>query len=160
MAPLMILAGLASASSAQTPAKSLRDQLVGHWQLVSVTINDQSPYGANAQGSMFLDAGNHYSVIVVTAGQARSIAYFGEYKVNDADSSVTFHVDASSRTGTTERDQIRTASFNGDVLTLASQKPGPIGGAKLTWKRANQGRVLINCDRVCFAPIATTNVQP
>ena len=111
--------------------------MIGHWQLVAVTINGQSPYGSDAQGSMFLDAGNHYSIIVVTAGQARSIAYFGEYKVNDADNSVTFHVDASSRSNTTERDQIRTASFNGDELTLASQKPGPVGGAKLTWKRAN-----------------------
>jgi hypothetical protein len=138
-APLLILAmaGLASASSAQTPPKSLAEQLVGHWQLVSVTVNDQSPYGSNAQGSMFLDTGSHYSVIVVTAGQAKSIAYFGEYKVNDADNSVTFHVNASSRSNSTEYDQVRTATFNGDELTLASQKPGPIGGVKLTWKRAN-----------------------
>jgi Lipocalin-like domain len=106
-------------------------------QLVAVTINGQSPYGANAKGSMFLDAGGHYSVVVVTAGEAKSIGYFGSYTVSGADHSVTFHVDASSRTSSSETDQTRIALLNGDELTLASQHPGPIGGAKLTWKLAN-----------------------
>ena len=124
MAPLLILAGIASASSAQTPAKSLRDQLVGHWQLVSVTINDRSPYGANAQGSMFLDAGNHYSGSS-SSPQARRAAsrISANTRSTTPAGSVTFHVDASSRTGATERDQIQTASFNGDVLTLADESP-------------------------------------
>jgi hypothetical protein len=133
----LLIASLVSTSFAQSPAKSLRDQLVGHWQLVSVTINGQAPYGANAKGSMFLDAGGHYSVVVVTAGEAKSIAYFGNYTVADADSSVTFHVNASSRPNGAERDQTRLASLSGDELTLASPKPGPIGGVKLTWKLAN-----------------------
>jgi hypothetical protein len=136
VSPLLI-ASLASVAFAQSPAKSLRDQLIGHWQLVAVTVNGQSPYGANAKGSMFLDAGGHYSVVVATAGAAKSIAYFGSYTVSDADRSVTFHVDASSRENGAERDQIRTVTFSGDELTLASQNPGPIGGVKLTWKLAN-----------------------
>lgn len=134
---LLILASLVSASSAQTPAKSLKEQLIGHWQLVSVTIHDESPYGTDVQGTMFLDAGGHYSVVVITAGQARSIAYFGNYVVNENENSVTFHVEASSRPNQGERDQTRAASFNGDELTLASQRPGPIGGVTLKWKRAN-----------------------
>ena len=133
----LLIASFASTAFAQSPMKSLKDQLIGHWQLVAVTINGQSPYGANAKGSMFLDAGGHYSVVVVTAGQAKSIAYFGNYTVSDADHSVTFHVDASSRASGVERDQIRIASLSGDELTLASRNPGPIGGVKLTWKPAN-----------------------
>jgi hypothetical protein len=133
----LLIASLVSASSAQSPAKSLKDQLIGHWQLVAVTINGQAPYGANAKGSMFLDAGGHYSIVVVTAGEAKSIAYFGNYTVDDAGSLVTFHVDASSRANGAERDQTRLAALAGDELTLASQKPGPIGGARLTWKLAN-----------------------
>jgi hypothetical protein len=135
--PPLLIALLGSTSFAQSPAKSLRDQLVGHWQLVTATVNDQAPYGANAKGSMFLDAGGHYSVVVVTAGEAKSIAYFGTYAVSDTDNSVTFHVDANSRTTGADRDQTRLASISGDELTLASQKTGPIGGAKLTWKLAN-----------------------
>jgi hypothetical protein len=133
----LLIASLASTSFAQSPTKSLRDQLIGHWQLVAVTINGQTPYGTNAKGSMFLDAGGHYSVVVVTAGEAKSIAYFGTYAVSDTDNSVTFHVDANSRTTGADRDQTRLASISGDELTLASQKTGPIGGAKLTWKLAN-----------------------
>jgi hypothetical protein len=133
----LFIASLASTSFAQSPAKSLRDQLIGHWQLVSVSINGQSPYGANAKGSMFLDAGGHYSVVVVTSGDARSTAYFGSYTVSDADHLVTFHVDASSRASGAERDQTRLASLSGDELTLASQRPGPIGGVQLKWKLAN-----------------------
>jgi Lipocalin-like domain len=133
----LLIASLASVAFAQSPAKSLRDQLVGHWQLVSVMIHGQSPYGDKAKGSMFLDASGHYSVVVVTAGDARSIAYFGKYTVSDADHLVTFHVDASSRASGADRDQNRLASLNGDELTLASQKPGPIGGVKMTWKLAN-----------------------
>ncbi len=133
----IFIASIASAALAQSPVKSLRDQLIGHWQLVSVTINGQAPYGANAKGSMFLDAGGHYSVVVVTGGEARSIAYFGSYTVDEAAKLVTFHVDASSRASSPERDETRLASLSGDELTLASQKPGPIGGAQLKWKLAN-----------------------
>jgi Lipocalin-like domain len=134
---LLLVASFASPSYAQSPVKSLKDQLIGHWQLVAVSVNGQSPYGANATGSMFLDAAGHYSVVVITAGDAKSIAYFGNYTVSDADHSVTFHVEASSRASGAEKDQTRVASLSGDELTLASQKPGPIGGVKLTWKLAN-----------------------
>jgi hypothetical protein len=133
----LLIASLASVAFAQSPAKSLRDQLVGHWQLVSVMIHGQSPYGDKAKGSMFLDASGHYSVVVVTAGEAKSIAYFGNYTVGEADHTVTFHVDGSSRANEAERDQTRVASLSGDQLTLASQNPGPIGGVQLTWKLAN-----------------------
>ena len=73
----LALASIASGALAQTPGKALKDQLVGHWRLVSVSVNGAAPYGLDPAGSMFLDAGGHYSVIVVTAGNARNIAYFG-----------------------------------------------------------------------------------
>ena len=74
---ILALASIDATLFAQTPTKSLKDQLVGHWQLVSVSVNNTTPYGANPQGSMFFDAGGHYSVIVVTAGKARNVSYFG-----------------------------------------------------------------------------------
>jgi hypothetical protein len=135
---ILALASIATTSLAQTPAKSIKDQLVGHWQLVSVIINGNEPYGANPQGSMFLDAGGHYSVIAITAGKARSISYFGTYTVNDADSSMTMHVDASSGANAAGRDEKRIVTFSGDDLTVANQKfAGSVGGIKLTWKRSN-----------------------
>jgi len=125
-------------SFAQAPAKSLKDQLVGHWQLLSVSINGTQPYGAAPQGSMFFDASGNYSVIVVTGGRARSIAYFGTFTVNDADSSITMHVAGSSGPNAAGRDQTRTVSFSGDELTLASKAAASgFGGIQLTWKQAN-----------------------
>lgn len=135
---ILALASIGAPSLAQTPAKSLKDLLVGHWQLVSVSINRSSPYGADPQGSMFVDAGGHYSVIVITAGKARNVSYFGTYTVDDTDSSLTMHIDGSSNANAAGRDEKRFVTFSGDELVVANQKSaGPIGGVKLTWKQAN-----------------------
>ena len=132
------LASFGATSFAQTPAISLKDRLVGHWQLVSVSVNNAAPYGASPQGSMFLDAGGHYSVIVITGGAAKSLSYFGTYIVNDAESSMTMHIDASSPANAAGREEARFLTFSDDELVVANQKSaGPLGGIKLTWKRAN-----------------------
>src|SRR5579863_3922870 len=86
---------VATATWAQT--KSIKDQLVGHWQLVSVSVSGSAPYGANPKGALFLDADGHYSIIVISDGGARSIAYFGTYMVDEAAKTVTFHVEAGTK---------------------------------------------------------------
>jgi len=135
---LIVLVSVSAPSFAQTPPKSLMDQLIGHWRLVSISIGDAQPYGANPQGSMFVDAGGHYSVIVVTAGAASSISYFGTYAVDDADASMTMHIEASSRAGAAGRDEKRLVTFSGDELIVANERSARgLGAVKLTWKRAN-----------------------
>lgn len=134
------LAWLAVPAAAQTPAKSLKEQLIGHWQLVSVTVNDTTPYGANPQGSMFLDAGGHISVIVISAGGARNASYFGTYTVDDARKSMTIHIDGSSGNNgnANGRDVKRLLALKGDELTVANETPaGAAGPIKLTWKQSN-----------------------
>jgi len=134
------LAQLATPSLAQSPAKSLKDDLVGHWQLVSVDIASRAPYGADPQGSMFLDAGGHFSVIVISSGDARSIAYFGTYTVNDAAKSMTMHVAGSSGgsgVGAAGRDLTRLVGLSGDQLTVQNQTTHGPGGVTLIWKKAN-----------------------
>ncbi len=140
LASLMVLAlaSIAATALAQTPGKSLKDQLVGHWKLVSVSVNGTSPYGVNPQGSMFLDAAGHYSVIVVTGGNARTISYFGNYTTDDAESSMTIHIDASSSEHGAGREEKRFLTFSGNELIVANHKStDPIGGVKLTWLQAN-----------------------
>jgi hypothetical protein len=135
----LALAPITTASVAQTPAKSLKDQLVGHWQLVSVTIGNRTPYGPDPQGSLFFDATGHYSLIVISAGNARNVAYFGTYTVNDADNSIVMHVDAgSSSLGAAGHDEKRLVTLSGGELIVANQTPsGSPGAIKLTWKQAN-----------------------
>ena len=145
---LLLVLGLAVAPAthtlAQSPAQPLKERLVGHWQLVSVTVNGAMPYGANPPGSMFIDAGGHFSVIVISAGEARSIAYFGTYAADDGDKTVTVHIDGStggSGQSAAGRDFKRLVAFNGDELVVSSVAPAAAGvvpgGLNLTWKRAN-----------------------
>jgi hypothetical protein len=135
-ASLAILAAAASPSFAQTAAEPLKAQLVGHWRLVSADVGGVEPFGADPQGSMFFDAGGHFSVVVV--GPTNAIAYFGEYTVDDAAGAATMHVDASTRQALVGRDARRLISLSGDRLTVRNDKPaGSPGAVALTWERAN-----------------------
>jgi len=140
LASLLSLASIASGALAQTPGKAIKDQLVGHWRLVSVSVNGATPYGPDPAGSMFLDAGGHYSVIVITAGSARTIAYFGTYTIDDSENSITMHIDATATGGDARPDVKRFVTLSGDELIVANQKgPDPVPGRslELTWKQQN-----------------------
>jgi len=132
----ILMAATIGGTRAQAAGTSIKDQLVGYWKLVSVTINDSTPYGDNPQGSMLVDVNGHYSVIVVSDGGARNISYFGTYTVNDADKTVTMHIDGSTRARADGRDQKRLVTFNGDEL-IEDTPPGRRGSIKMTWRRAN-----------------------
>jgi hypothetical protein len=135
----ILLFAFAGAALAQPASKSLKEQLLGHWQLVSVSVNDSSQaYGENPQGSMFADAAGHYSVIVISSGGARNVSLFGTYTVNEAEKSVMLHIDASNLTDAVGQDVKRFVALNGDELTATSQRPaGPVGQVTMIWKRAN-----------------------
>jgi hypothetical protein len=130
-----------SLALALAPATSLKEALVGHWQLVSVTGNERAPYGADPRGSMFFDATGHFSVIVISAGNARSVDYFGTYTINDAGKSMTLHIGDNSGGGAPNvagRDLKRLVRLSGDELTVQNQlATGAPGDIKLTWERAN-----------------------
>lgn len=138
--PLLLGLALMSPLPAQSAAKPLKEQLVGHWQLVSVTIGERTPYGAAPQGSMFLDAGGHVSVIVISDGGARNISYFGTYTVDNAAKSMIIHVDGSSggNGNASGRSFKRSVQLKGKELVLANDAPKSAPGVvKQTWKKAN-----------------------
>jgi hypothetical protein len=145
LANLLLLVSLAmiaptTACLAQTLGKSLKEALIGHWQLISVTANDRTPYGTDPHGSMFIDAAGHFSIIVISNGGARSVAYYGTYTVNDADKLMTLHLEDSVGGGTPNaagRDLKRLVVLNGDEMTIQNERQdGTPGTIKLTWKRA------------------------
>jgi hypothetical protein len=128
------IAGAAFAQSGPT----LASRLVGHWSLVSIAIGGQQPYGAAPQGSMFFDTAGHYSVVIAGVGRAGALAYFGEYKVDEAASAVTLHIDAGSRPSAAGRDERRIAALDGDQLTLRNgSSASGLGSVALVWKRAD-----------------------
>jgi hypothetical protein len=121
--------------------KSFRAALVGHWQLVSVSVNGRVPYGADPHGSMFLDDAGHFSVIVVSDGNARSLAYFGTYTINSAEKSMVLHIEDSAGGGTPNaagREVKRLFMLSGDELSIQNElATGNPGAVTVTWKRAN-----------------------
>ena len=137
---LLLCLALMSPPSAQSAATSLKQQLVGHWQLVSVALGDRTPYGAAPRGSMFLDAEGHLSVIVISDGGARNISYFGTYTVDDAAKSMTIHVEGSSggSGNTSGRSFKRLLQLQGNELVMTNEAPANAPGViKQTWKQAN-----------------------
>ena len=139
-APLLLGLAFMSPALAQSAAKSLKDQMVGHWQLVSVTVNGGTPYGATPQGSMFLDAAGHLSVIVISGGGARNIAYFGTYTIDDADKTMSIHIDGSSGGNGTASGRTfkRVLQVQDNEVVITNQtRTGAPGRVKETWKQAN-----------------------
>jgi|SRR5580704_15688983 hypothetical protein len=123
-------------ASAQAQGSSLKDQLAGQWQLVSISINDTAPYGDKPTGSMLLDADGHYAVIVLTDSGAKNIAYYGTYTVDEVSKSVTMHVAGSTRPKADGHDQKHTMTVNGGQLT-DDRMIGRKGSVKMTWQRTN-----------------------
>ena len=135
------LAMMFGATSSFAYKKSVKDTLVGHWQLVSVSVNGRTPYGSDPHGSMFLDAAGHFSVIIVSDGNARSLAYFGTYTINGPEKSMVLHIEDSAGGGTPNaagRELKRLFSLNGDELSVQNElATGTAGAVTVTWKRAN-----------------------
>jgi hypothetical protein len=137
----VILVMMFCATSSFAHKKSVKDTLVGHWQLVSVSVNGRVPYGADPHGSMFLDASGHFSVIVVSDGNARSLAYFGTYTINGAEKSMVIHIEDSAGGGTPNaagRELKRLFALNGDELSVQNElATGAAGTVTVTWKRTD-----------------------
>jgi hypothetical protein len=129
---------LAIPAVAQAPATSIKNQVVGDWQLVSIGIAEMQPYGKNPKGMMYVGADGRFSVIVISEGNAKKISFFGTYTVDDADSSMTLHVLGTTAANAGGRDQRRLLSFNGDEMTQNTASPGGRRGVvSVVWKRAS-----------------------
>ncbi len=136
----MIAALSAASTAAQAAGNSLKERLIGHWQLVSVVANQGTPYGAHPQGSMFLDKDGYFSVIVISEDAARSVSYFGTYSIDDADGSLTMQIDGNSGGNGVDasgREIRRRLQLNGDLLVIRNEEPDAPGNIALTWKQDN-----------------------
>jgi len=140
------------AGSAAGQDKSLKDQLVGTWTLVS--HQSVSMYGANPQGVAFFDTGGRFIIAVMRSDRTKygsnhpaqgtdaenkataqgTMTYFGTYTVNEAARTIDIHIEASSSPNWSGTDQQRAFSIVGDRLTLTARALG--GSADVVWQRA------------------------
>jgi len=149
------------AGSAAGQQKSLKEQLLGTWTLVShesvrADGSKYSMYGANPKGVAFFDAGGQFIITVMRSDRAKyainnptqgtaeennataqgTITYFGTYSVSEADRTIAIHIEASSFPNWNGADQKRIFAITGDQLTLTARALQTGGHADVDWKRA------------------------
>jgi hypothetical protein len=148
--------------SAVSQQKSLKDQLVGTWTVVSweQARPDGSKFqrfGANPKGVHVFDANGRYAVIFVHPEvpriasnnpstptpeelkglTGRSIAYFGTYTVDEASKVVTLRVEASSFPNQVGADNKRTITLlTADELKYQNTTALTGGQIYIAFKRA------------------------
>jgi Lipocalin-like domain len=161
---MLLLAALPGSATSQQ--KSLKEQLLGTWILVSHESvrpdGSRTPvYGLNPNGIAFFDAGGHFIITVMRSDRAKyavenptqgtpeenkataqgTITYFGSYSVSEADGRIAIHIEASSFPNWNGADQIRTFAIVGGQLTLIAPVGRLLaqtgGHAEVIWKRAN-----------------------
>jgi hypothetical protein len=148
-------------ASAQGPKKfAVRkpsDEFVGAWKLLSFSRRTAAgeityPLGEHPEGRLTYDAMGRMSAQLMRpdrpkfaaddtarTGSAEEkaaaydgyTAYYGTYTVNDADHTVTHHVEASLYPNWVGTDMPRKYQFSGDRLTLRVVN----SGAELVWER-------------------------
>jgi len=140
--------------------KMLKEQLVGTWTYVSVdTVSldgSRVPmYGPNPQGLASFDSNGRYILMTARSGQPKfasnnrmegtpeeykavvqgMIAHFGRYTVNEADKTITFHIENSTFPNWNGIEQKRPFTLTGDELKWTTA--GSSGGlAEVVLKRA------------------------
>jgi hypothetical protein len=140
------------AGSAAGQQKSLAEQLLGTWTLVS---HESTWYGVNPKGVAFFDAGGRFIITVMRSDRAKYaishpaqgtaeenkataqgiMTYFGTYSVSEADRTIAIHIEASSFPNWNGADQTRIFAIAGDQLTLTTRALGG-SGANVVWTRA------------------------
>jgi lipocalin-like protein len=141
--------------------KTLKDQLIGAWTYVSVdTIGADGSrtamYGPNPQGVAIFDAGGHYALVNARSGLSKfassnrmqgspeeykavvqgTIAHFGRYTVNEADKTITFHIETSTFPNWNGLEQKRPFSLAGDELRWTTPAASGGGSGEIVLKRA------------------------
>jgi hypothetical protein len=159
---LLCLAVGLSASDSLAQQKSLKEQLVGTWTLVS---SDQvrpdgstlKQFGTNPKGINVFDTSDRFFLMIASADNSKivsntlsktnseegggliveSVAYYGTYTVNEAEKVAILHIEASTFPNQVGTDQKRTiTSLTADELK--HRTPGATSGVQVhqVWKRA------------------------
>jgi Lipocalin-like domain len=159
------LAAFGARTAENQKSGSLAKKIVGAWTLTSLVLDQDGkksePYGPGAKGTTMYTSSGRTAVVIVRAdlpkfaannrtqgtaeenkaAVAGSIAYFGTFDVNEADKTLTVHVEGSTFPNWVGTDQKRTVEFSGDEMKWINKAPSMGQGvATVTWKRVKEGR--------------------
>lgn len=124
---------------------TLRESILGAWQLVSFTTTDadtgrvEHPLGISPRGLILYTDDGHMSAQLADADMGGYMAYGGRFSVDEDRSIVHHHVTISMMPELLARPQFRQASVDGDLLTLSAtmgDDAGPATHATVVWRRA------------------------
>jgi hypothetical protein len=157
---LLCLAVGLSTSDSLAQQRSLKEQLVGTWTLISshqvrLDGSESKEFGANPKGINVFDPNGRFFLMVASADNSQiasedpskatfgeddliveSIAYYGTYTVNEEVKSIGLHLEASTFPNQVGTDQKRTiTSLTADELKYSG--PAAISGVQIhqVWKR-------------------------
>jgi hypothetical protein len=157
---LLCLAVGLSTSDSLAQQRSLKEQLVGTWTLISshqvrLDGSESKQFGANPRGINVFDTNGRFFLMVASADNSQiasedpskttseeggliveSIAYYGTYTLNEEMKVISLHLDASTFPNQVGTDQKRTiTSLTADELKYRS--PAAISGVQVhqVWKR-------------------------
>jgi lipocalin-like protein len=162
MAGLAVFGLAVLAGHAVGQHKSLTEQLLGAWTLVSIDYvrpdgSRLQTFGPNPTGLAIFDGRGYFVITVMRSdrpafalndrmkGTAEenqataqgAITYFGTYSVNEADRTIGIHIVGSSFPNWNGSDQKRIFTVTGDELKLTNPVGSTGGGtAEVVWKRA------------------------
>jgi hypothetical protein len=134
---------------------SVRDRILGAWQLVSVTTRDAEighvvhPFGTAPRGMILYTDDGHMSAQLSDADMGGYIAYGGRFSVDEETSEraerreivgiVRHDVTIAMMPELLAQPQFRQVSLDGDVLTLSATTTdgsGATSHASVVWRRA------------------------
>ena len=148
--------------SAVSEEKSLRDQLLGTWKIVSV--NNTRPdgsikqiFGPNPKGIAVFDARGNTVIVLMRSGRPKfaannrdlgtpeeyratvqgTHAYFGTYSVIEPEKTLVFHVEGNTFSNQEGIDTKRFISIKGDEFRWTTPNPSVGGRSEAVWKRVN-----------------------
>jgi len=140
--------------------KSLKEQLVGTWTLVSIvntstTGAKRDLFGANPKGLLIFDAGGRYVSVAMKRDRAEfksrnrekwtpdeykaavlgTRAQFGTWSVDESNGILIQHIEGSITPNNDGTEANRSISFAGDELTLATTNVARGGSNLMVYRR-------------------------
>jgi hypothetical protein len=146
--------------SAVAQQKTLKEQLVGTWTLVSCDNTSangaRQPYCVNPSGILILDASGRYAIVIAARGRPKFstgnrletpaaefkatamglAANFGTWSVNEADKTITRHYEGAFAPNNEGTDAKSSISLAGDELKLVDPNPLLGGRNESVYRRA------------------------
>jgi hypothetical protein len=140
-----IIVILAAIFAMPAKADDLKEQLIGAWSLVSCTGTDGPSCAGDPNGIHMLDASGRYAMVIAArdrpkftdliqtqprlalsaeeykAAAVGLVANFGTWSVNEADKTITYHVDGALFPSVEGMDFKATVSLSRDELKVVNQ---------------------------------------